>query len=391
MGIFRRRGTRTRGDHVEDRTLTAANLPPAMLAPVAGGARVSPETALTIADAYACVRALADAAASLPLHTFRRRSDGGCERAEGRASELLRRPSPATTQANLVGQLVAHLNLHGNAYLGKFRDDDGQITQLALLEPARVAPEIKAGRPVYTVTGQKGERSVHGPEDIIHIRALSTDGLVGISPVRQCRVALGLCSQLAEHAARFFENDARPAGLLKLGEVGAPEQLEHVRQTWDVAHAGVRNAHRIAVVTGDVSFTPVSMPLEDAQFLEQRKLSATEVARIFRVPPWIIGADAGSSMTYANVEQQSLSFVTYALRPWLVLIEQSLSGDEDLFLPGHYCEFLIDGLLRADSATRAEVYQKALNPDTGWLSRDEVRRLENLAPESAPERTTHAS
>ena len=130
------------------------------------------------------------------------------------------------------------------------------------------------------------------------------------------------------------------------------------------------------------------MPLDDAQFLEQRKLSAVEVARIFRVPPWIVGADSGDSMTYANVEQQGLHFVTYSLRPWLVVIEQALTADRDLFTPNSYCEFLLDALLRADSLTRAQVYEKALDPITGYMSRQEVRALENLPPENAPAEIT---
>jgi len=137
------------------------------------------------------------------------------------------------------------------------------------------------------------------------------------------------------------------------------------------------------VMAGEVEFLPISMPADDAQFLEQRKLSATEIARVFRVPPWMIGADAGSSMTYANVEQQALAFVTYSLRPWLILIEQALAADPDLCPPGVYVEFLLDALLRADSATRSEVYARALDPITGWMSREEVRRLENLPAETA--------
>ena len=143
------------------------------------------------------------------------------------------------------------------------------------------------------------------------------------------------------------------------------------------------NAHRVAVMAGEVEFLPISMPADDAQFLEQRKLSATEVARIFRVPPWMIGADAGSSMTYANVESQALAFVSYSLRPQLVLVEQALTADPDLFPAGVYAEFLLDGILRADSSTRSEVYARALDPVTGWMSRQEVRKLENLPAEPA--------
>lgn len=369
---------------VEDRTLTRENVPPSMLPGVPGAAVVNPRTALQIADAYACIRALADAAGSLPLIAYRRTATGR-QRLENRTTELLARPAPATTQSGLIGQLVAHLNLFGNAYLGKFRNGDGLIDQLALLHPDRVTPELKGGRPVYTVTGLGGERSIHGSDDVIHVKGLSTDGLVGLSPVKQCRIALGISASLSEHAARFFENDASPRGILKVADTGVvtgEDTRKRIAEGWGAEMAGVRNAHRTAVVTGPIEFIPISLSPEDAQFLQQRELSAQEVARIFRVPPWIVGAKDGGSMTYSNTEQQALHFVTYSLRPWLVAIEQALSADTDLFMERTYCEFLLDALLRADSATRAQVYTAALNPETGWMTRQEVRRLENLQPES---------
>lgn len=367
---------------VEDRALTRQNIPPTMLSSSPAGS-VTPANALAGADVYACVRALSDAAASLPLHVYRRREEGR-ERLDDATAGLLRSPAPATTTANLIGQLVAHLQLWGNAYVGKFRDGAGRVSQLALLAPDRVAPEIKAGRPSYVLTGLQGEQTRHGPDDIIHIRALSTDGLVGLSPVRQCRVALGLSTQLAEHASAFFANDATPRGLLKLQKFGDSEaQVAALREGFEARHRGTANAHRIAVVSGEIDFQPISMPLDDAQFLEQRKLSAVEIARVFRVPPHLIGADSGESMTYSNVESQALDFARYSLRPWLVTIEQALSADRDLCPPRTYVEFEMDALLRADSATRAQVYTAALDPITGWMNREEVRRLENLPAEAA--------
>jgi len=383
-----------RKNRTEERALTRQNVPSPMLggdvAPASAGwgptstssaaANITPRGALAIADAYACVRCLSDAAASLPLVAYRRTAQGR-QRYTGPLAGLLDRPAPAVTQANLVGQLVAHLQLHGNAYVGKFRDAEGRVEQLALLHPERVVPELRAGRPTYVVLDGNGRRSEHGPEDIVHVRAMGTDGLVGLSPVRQCRVALGIASQLAEHAARFFENDATPRGILKLPSNDA-EGVAEIADVWGSKYGGVRNAHRVAVIAGEVEFQPVSLTPEDAQFFEQRELSAREVARIFRVPPWMIGAGDGGSMTYSNVEQQAQAFVTFSLRPWLVLIEQAISADSDLCPPGVYCEFLVDALLRGDSKTRAEVYTAALNPVSGWTTREEVRRLENLDPEA---------
>lgn len=370
----------------EDRALTPANVPPVMLSSTPGGSTVTPSNAMAVADVFAAVRCLSDAAASIPLIPYRKTATGRT-RADGRLSDLLRQPAPATTQANLIGQIVAHLNLFGNCYAGKFRDADGKIEQIALLHPDRVTPELRAGRPIYTVNDGRGRQSEHGTDDVIHIRALSTDGLVGLSPVRQCRVALGLSQSLAEHAAMFFEAGARPTGILKV-PAGSEEALERVQAAWTHKHAGTRNAHRIAVVRGDVDFTAITGPLDDLQFVEQRHLSTAEIARVFRVPPFMLGASSGDSMTYSSTEMQSLAFVTYSLRPWLVLIEQAISEDADLCPGALYVEFLLDALLRADSKTRSEVYTNALNPETGYMTREEVRRLENLDPEPATAPTT---
>jgi len=366
----------------EDRALTRQSVPPTLLAGSTPGPTVTPKSALSIADAYACIRALADAAASLPLVPYRR-TPNGRQRLGGSTADLLAAPAPATTQANLVGQIVAHLNLHGNAYVGKYRAG-GRVESLGCLHPERVTVELRGGRALYTVTDARGGRQTHTDRDIIHVRALSIDGLLGLSPVAQCREALGLSSTLVEHAARFFQNDARPSGILKVEHGDAGDVMQDLKARWEQGHTGLPNAHRVAVMAGEVEFLPISMPADDAQFLEQRKLSATEIARVFRVPPWIVGADTGGSMTYSNTEQQGLHFVTYSLRPWLVLIEQALSADADLFGESEYCEFLLDALLRADSATRSEVYTRALDPVTGWLTRAEVRRLENLEPEAEP-------
>jgi HK97 family phage portal protein len=370
---------RRRGAPVEDRALTAANVPPVMLASTPGGQTVTPSNATAIGDVFAAVRCLSDAAASVPLIPYRRTAQGRT-RVEGRLAALLRQPAPATTQANLIGQTVAHLNLYGNAYLGLFHDADGRVEQLALLHPDRVTPELRAGRPVYTVNDGRGRQSEHGTDDIIHIRALSTDGLVGLSPVRQCRVALGLAQNLAEHAATFFENGARPTGVLKV-PVGQDDALKRISEVWNARHSGTRNAHRIAVVSGEVDFTAITGPLDDLQFVEQRRLSTAEICRVFRVPPFMLGASSGDSMTYSSTEMQSLAFVTYSLRPHLVLIEQAISEHPALCPGAMYCEFLLDALLRADSKTRADVYALALDPERGWMTRAEVRRLENLDPQ----------
>jgi HK97 family phage portal protein len=372
--VFRRRR-----DPSEQRTLS----PPSLPGPTGTGVpEPSPLNATAIADAFACIRVLSDAAASIPLIAYR---DTGEARqrvpTSTRVAALLKRPSPGTTLTSMIGTIMAHLNLWGNAYIGKYRQL-GMITALGVIPPDQIVVELIDGEPVYTYsppwTG--GMLQTLTRADIIHVRGMSTDGLQGLSPIRQARRALALSSQLQAHAEAFFEADASPRGILRVnrfGDVG--DQVTSIRDQWETRHKG--SPHRIAAVAGDIEFIPVSMPLDDAQFLDQRRLSAVEVARLFRVPPWMIGADMGGSMTYSNVESQSLAFVTYSLRPWLVAIEQAITADDDLCAGNLYVEFLLDALLRADSQTRAAVYTAALNPSTGWMTRAEVRDRENLDPE----------
>jgi len=343
---------------------------------------IPPAVALANADVYACTRVLCDAAASAPLIVYRRLADGNRRRAANRTADLLRAPAEGSTQANLVSTMLAHLLLHGNAFVGKYKDAEGRVEQLLPLAPDRVQVERRHGRVVFSITDERGRQSEHGLEDLIHVKGLSTDGLVGLSPIAQMRAALETSNAVRGAATALFANGARPSGILKLSGQVSHEQLEELRMTWTARHSDSR-AGGIAVLSGGIDFLPIGMPADDAEFVAARKLSATEIARAFRIPPWMIGAEDGGSLTYSNVEQQALAFVSYGLRPWLVCIEQALTADQDLFTANFYAEFLLDALLRADSATRAGVYTQALDPITGWLRRDEVRKLENLPPETA--------
>jgi HK97 family phage portal protein len=368
------------GKH-EDRALTRGNVPPSML-PYSRSALldVSTANALRVADAFACVRVLADSVASLPLKVYRRTATGRVPAgSDSRAVQLFERPSPGSTSADLISQVMVHLNIHGNCYLGKFRAE-GEIVQLGCLDPTQVRVELSGQRITYTISRREGV-SEHGPEDVCHIKAMSSDGLTGLSPVTQARLTLALSSNLQEHAKQFFEEGSTPAGILAVPGA-SPEGLDRFREDWRNKHGGVQRMHRMALIEGDATFTPVAFSADDSQFLQQRELSAKEVARIFRVPAWTIDAPTGDSLTYANTLEQNRHFVTHSLRPWLVRIERALSNDTDLCPGSTYMQFDLDGLLRADAATRSEIYTRALDPITGWLQRSEVRELEELPPES---------
>ncbi len=365
---------------VEDRALPALDVQPAYPSLTATPLNVTTSNALRVSDAYACVRVLADSISSLPLHVYRRTPAGRIPAGENaRAVQLLNRPSPGSTGVDLISQILVHLNVHGEAFCGKYRSD-GEIVQLALISPESIQVDLHGQTIRYTLDTLQG-RTEHGPDDILHIKGMSLNGLRGLSPVTQCRVALGLSSSLQASAKSFTENGSKPTGVLSVPN-GNQEALERISESWKARHAGVDNHHKVAVVSGDITFTPVAFSADDSQFLQQRELSAREVARIFRVPAWAIDAPTGDSLTYANVQEQNRALLTHSLRPWIVRIERAISTDTDLCPGGTYVQFDLDGLLRADAKTRAETYTQALAPDTGWMQRSEVRELEDLPPEN---------
>src|SRR5215218_3915791 len=261
---------------VEDRALPALDTQPAYPSLAASGVwntnwdppqlNVNTGNALTVSDAYACVRVLADSISSLPLHVYRKTEQGRVRAGENsRAVQLLNRPSPGTTGVDLVSQLMVHLNVYGEAFIGKYRAADGEIAQLVLIGPDLIGVELRGQRIVYVLDSQKG-RTEHGPEDILHVKGMSSDGLRGMSPVTQCRVALGLSSSLQQSAKVFFQQGSRPSGILTAADAN-PEQLQMVAEGWRIKHSGIDHMHRVAVLSGDVKFTPVSFNADDSQFL----------------------------------------------------------------------------------------------------------------------------
>ena len=371
-----------RGDNLnntESRSLPAAeNQLPLLSAYTASS--ITPAAALAVADVWAAVRVLADAASSLPLHVYRKTTDGRERVDAGRLADLLDRPGPGTTQADLVSSLMGHLLIWGNAYVAKYRSG-GEISQIGLLAPDRVRPELESGQLRYRYTPPTGAQQMLTTADVVHVKGLSTDGLTGLSAVSQASRVLGLSDELIKHALAFFNSGAtRPGGILKLH----PDAHSDARNTWREKIKAEGRPHGLLVIEGDASYEQITAPLDDSQFVEQRRLAAQEIARVFRIPPHMLGAPSADSMTYSNVEQESIEFVRYSLTPWLRRIELALSNDLDLTFRQQFVRFELDGLLRADAATRSEVYSRALDPVTGWMDRDEVRKLEDLPPQPTP-------
>jgi len=377
---------RRRSADPEDRALTRANVPAMMLGAGEPGSTpaVSAQAALRVADVYACVRLVAGTIATLPLKTYRRLADGEREPYTGRLAGLLDRPTPTGTSAGLLGQIGVHLLTRGNAFIGLFRDDSGQVAQLACLPPESVVVKVEGGETVYDYMSRDGVGRLTR-RDVCHVRhPVSDDGVLGLSPLQQAAAAIGLNRDLVGHGAAFARNAARPSGVLAVksgaSDPGTREMLRDL--AW--SKAGGEGSGGILVLGSDeIDWKPFSLSHAEAEYVESVALSTAAVARAFGVPPEMIGAKSGDSMTYANIETRTLALRQTALAPLTTAIEQAITGHPELSPRSVFCEFLYDGLLRPDSATRASVYAQALDPERGWMTRGEVRRLENLPAEAS--------
>ncbi|MEW5248907.1 phage portal protein [Microbulbifer discodermiae] len=344
----------------------------------AAGKAVTPDTAMRVAAVYACVRLLSETTAALPLNLYRRTSGGNREVASDHPLQMLvhNLPNEEMTAIDFRSQLMAALQLRGNGYSEVERDRGGRVRGVWPINPDKVwvGRSERTKRLVFEV--HDGDMRTLGPERVWRIAGLSTNGIVGLSPISQAREGIGLALALEEHGARLFSNGARPGGTLEVEGKLSDEAYERLRTSWNNRHQGGANAHRTAILEEGTKWQQIGMSAEDAQFLETRKYQRSEIAAIFGVPPHMI-ADLEKA-TFSNIEHQSIQFVVYSLLPWLKRIEQSIF--RDLLSPierqEYYAEHSVEGLLRGDSKARSEFYKNLFN--VGALSINDLRRLENM-------------
>jgi len=348
------------------------------------GKTVNERTAMQTTAVYACVRILAEAVASLPLHTYRYTKDGKEKVINHSLYYLLHdEPNPEMTSFVFRETLMSHLLLWGNAYAQIIRDGRGQVIGLYPLLPNKMSVDrTSSGEIYYIYTKDAGENpNMQGygqvylrKEEVLHIPGLGFDGRIGYSPIAMAKNAIGMAIATEEYGATFFSNGANPGGVLE--HPGIVKDPKRVRDSWNAVYQGSGNAHRIAVLEEGMKFNSIGIPPEQAQFLETRKFQINEIARIFRIPPHMIGDLEKSS--FSNIEQQSLEFVKYTLDPWVIRWEQAIQ--KALLSPTekkeYFIKFNVDGLLRGDYASRMNGY--AVGRQNGWLSANDVRELENL-------------
>lgn len=344
------------------------------------GTTVTPDTAITSTAVLACVRVLAETVAGLPFIAYRRTQNGRERDAALPVYQLLQgKPNRYQTAFEFREMLMAHCLLRGNGYALKVYNGRGEVSELVPLNPTRVTPRLQdTGDVIYEFRDRAGQLIRYADTDIFHLKGLATDGLVGVSPITYARTAVGLAIAAEEFGARVFSNDAKPGGILQHPGKLSDDSHKRLKESWQQAHAGLRNAHKVAILEEGMQWQRVGVSNQDSQFIESRKFQIEEIARIFRVPPHLIGHLERA--TFSNIEHQSLEFVQHTLLPWLRRWEQAISARllDDVERRTHYCEFLVDGLLRGDIQSRYSAY--SIGRQWGWLSADDVRRLENMEP-----------
>lgn len=348
------------------------------------GKNVNERSAMQMTAVYSCVRILAEAVAGLPLHLYRYKEDGGKERAIDNNLYHLLHNEPNKEMSSFIFRetLMTHLLLWGNAYAQIIRNGKGEVVALYPLMPNKMQVDRDENGELYYIYTRSSDeaKTMEGvtvyltPRDVLHIPGLGFDGLVGYSPIAMAKNAIGLAIATEEYGAKFFANGAAPSGVLEHpGTIKDPSRL---RENWNSTFGGSANSGKVAVLEEGMKYTPISISPEQAQFLETRKFQIDEIARIFRVPPHMVGDLEKSS--FSNIEQQSLEFVKYTLDPWVIRWEQSLSRallNEDEKRK-YFFKFNLEGLLRGDYESRMSGY--AVARQNGWMSANDIRELENM-------------
>lgn len=350
----------------------------------ASGKHVNERTSMQMTAVYSCVRILSEAVASLPLNVYRYTDSGGKEKAIDHTLYRLLHDEPNPEMSSFIFRetLMTHLLLWGNAYAQIIRNGKGEVVALYPLMPDRMTVDRdRNGRLYYKYTKSNDDAptmengSVYlDPSDVLHVPGLGFDGLVGYSPIAMAKNAIGLAIAAEEYGSKFYANGAAPSGVLE--HPGTLKDPERVRNSWNSIFGGSSNSHKVAVLEEGMKYTQISISPNEAQFLETRKFQINEIARIFRVPPHMVGDLEKSS--FSNIEQQSLEFVKYTLDPWVIRWEQALyrsllTEEEKKKL---FFKFNVEGLLRGDYASRMNGYATARQ--NGWMSANDIRELEDL-------------
>jgi HK97 family phage portal protein len=350
------------------------------------GERINVDSALRIADVFCAVSIITETVATLPLRVYRRLNGDVIEAPDHRAANMLEvAPNPVQPAHRFWSTIAGHQLCWGNWFIEKLRDEAGLVSELWALHPATVEIQFNATlRQKRYVVWDGATKRVLDDDRVLHGFGYSTDGLVGLSPIQQCRQQLGIAK-----ARERFEGEVYAQKPFLSGVIQHPGQLRDtvkLRESWSAIYGGgdpgprgTSGRHSVAVLEEGASFSPLTAPLEDMQFVESQQLSRTTIANIFKLPPSYIGGSVGDSLTYQTVESNQIQFARNAITPVTVNIQKFLGFDRGVFpFSSWYPEFVLDALLRGDSMARG-AYYKALS-DVKAITPNEIRAFENMPP-----------
>lgn len=338
------------------------------------GTNIDETTAMEISAFYSCVLLISDTISTLPMDVYIRR-DGNRVPYRPRP-EWVNKPDIDISRIEHFQQVLVSLLLDGNAFVKIFRDQSGNIVNLVVLDPLKV--EIVRD-PVTKEVAYRYElyrESIIPKQEMIHITEMRGPGeLRGMSRVTELKQNLGLASALQEFAARFFGTGANLGGYIEHPGQLTKEQSTDLADAFRGSHKGLRKSHKIGVLSGGAKFTKTAAAPDEAQMIQSRQLAIEEIARMFRVPPHMIGVTTPGAMSYASVEQNNINFVTHTLRPYITKLEEAYST---LLPTDAFLRINVDGLLRGDFATRMQGY--SIGSQAGFLSINDIRKFEDMTP-----------
>ena len=339
----------------------------------AAGVAVTEETALRLSAVYACVRLISDTISTLPYDQFIRRD--GQRFAYEPKDTWVDRPSTEMPRTTFWKQVIVSLLLDGNAFVQVVRSGN-EIVDLIPINPMQVRVERRNGVKTFIINGSM----VMDSTQVLHLTEMMLPGEVrGVSRIKQAKEALGLGLALEEYAAQFFGNGAFAGGVLEFPEKLSPEQRKEIRETWNAQHQGPKRAHRVGMLWGGGKFNPMTVNPAESQLVDQRRFAIEEIARIFRVPPFMLGVSENAAMAFASIEQQQLFFRQHTIQPYVEMLEDHFQTL--LENPATFIKFNMSSIVRADLSSRYSAYNVALL--AGFMSVNDVRALEDLGPVEA--------
>lgn len=342
---------------------------------------ISEEQALRLGAVFACIQLYGRTFESLPLGLYEKRGNGRI-RAETHPIDTLLHyePNPKMTAAVFQNCMEINLKGWGNAYARIEFDKNWQVKHLWPLLASQVWPykDTKTNQIFYRAITETGDYRVLNSWEVFHLPGFCIDGYTGKSPVRMHAETMGLGMAVQRYGQSFFANGARPSGILKHPDSLSEDAAERLRKKFQENYGGTNNTGKMMVLEEGLAYEQISIPPEEAQFIESRKLSVTEIARIYATPPHMIG-DLERA-TYSNIESQDINFTKHSILPDCVLWEQEiakklLTGDDRM---KYIAKFNLDGLLRGDTKTRYECY--AIGKQNGFLSDNDIRGKEDMNP-----------